>query len=474
MSIMLICTLGSRDLLLSDKMVKPARTEGEKIFRDYENLKSQLTYPIVKKALNHIFERHERIDRLVFVATNQDPAVTSQKYLEHDTVEFARIISSLIKDQYGHNIKEIKTCNISKDPAYLDSMFKFFEENFFGSGACNNAFKIDNLDICYVEQTGGIPAANMALLYQSINRFKDKCKILYVTETSNVAFSLEISNIILDEKRKSLLPHLAKNYDYASLSAHLDEKKEDEKFLLRLCQYARHMLYFDVDKARIIANDAMGEFCEKRHIFEELISGLQGLENKNHESLILELFYNMQIKYHRQEFVDFLGRIYRFEEAVLRYLVEREFNISTELDRKTNTYPELSACIENTAGLKVFIKTQKTPDGGKIDPEIVALPLLNAMLNFAVVERNEKHLQIVHNIFNSNKKFALLIKIRNKSIIGHGFEGVSEKIRQKYEGDILEDLKSVVKAVLEKSDAEIQESPFEKINSILIEKISRL
>jgi len=65
--------------------------------------------------------------------------------------------------------------------------------------------------------------------------------------------------------------------------------------------------------------------------------------------------------------------------------------------------------------------------------------------------------------------------MRAQSNIGHGFSGVSEEIiTENYSGDMLEDMETVVKIILEKSGLEIEPKPFERINAVLLERMKRL
>lgn len=471
MSVMLICTLGNRDLQLSGKVIEATREKGLEIFENFDKYYPDLSYPLISPMLRYVFEEEKRagIERLVLVATDQsDP-----KFRHKDTIEFARVLDRIIKKKYGAKVGQIIILKIPENPIYLDAMY-----DFFGTALKNNkAFKSDNvfnmeeLEVCYVEQTGGIPAANMALLYQCIVRFREKCCPVSISEKYGPV-RLDFVSKMMGDWKKNVLFALTEKYDYASMSIHLDEKKDYEKFILRLSRYAQHRLYFDTLTARSVARQAMGEFSNERNIFGDLISELEKIESGDYLSLILELFHNMRIKYLRQEFVDFLGRLYRFQEAVPRYLIEREFGVSTDTDTKTNKQVEVDRLIESDKELKDFVGAQKMQWGGNIDPFRTGTPRLIALVDFLIQKRGMNKFHPVSEFF---KKTENLMKIRNKSIIGHGFEGVSEEIiKDNYGGDVLEDLKAVVCLVLEKPDLTLADEPFERINRELTERIRRL
>ncbi len=470
MSVMLICTLGNRDLQLSGKVIEATREKGLEIFENFDKYYPDLTYPLIRPVFRYIFEeeRQEKIGRLILVATDQsDPA-----FRQKDTIEFARVLQRIIPKEYGAKVGQIKILKIPENPTYLDAMYDFFGTTLKDNKAfkSDNVFNMEELEVCYVEQTGGIPAANMALLYQCITRFREKCCPVNISEKYG-AVPLNFVGKVMSDRKKSILLALTDKYDYASMSIHLDEKKENERFILKLSRYAQHRLYFDMLTARTVARQAMGEFSGEKNIFGSLISELEKIESGDYLSLILELFHNMRIKYLRQEFVDFLGRIYRFEEGVLRYIIETELGVTTKKEKSSESLT-LARYIEENSELSDFIRSQKTPDGEAVDASKHGLPRFNACLNYLIVEKGKDEYKAVYEIF---RKFIQLINIRNKSIIGHGFEGVSEEIiKENYGGDVLEDLKSVVSLILKKSGQESEIDPFEKINRILIERIRQL
>ncbi|RLB99772.1 MAG: hypothetical protein DRI57_33150, partial [Deltaproteobacteria bacterium] len=72
-------------------------------------------------------------------------------------------------------------------------------------------------------------------------------------------------------------------------------------------------------------------------------------------------------------------------------------------------------------------------------------------------------------------KTGKLMDIRNKSIIGHGFQGVSEEIiRNNYDGNILEDLSAATAAIFGSTELSFEDDPFEQMNQVLTQQIQRL
>ena len=98
--------------------------------------------------------------------------------------------------------------------------------------------------------------------------------------------------------------------------------------------------------------------------------------------------------------------------------------------------------------------------------------MLSSCLKYFATKNSDKLYQQLHNIL---QKLDILIGLRNKSIIGHGFEGVSKEIiKKKYKGEVIEDLNRLIEIVFKISDIEVSENPFHKINDILIARINDL
>lgn len=469
MSIMLICTLGVRDLLLDDEQIRPPREKGKKILDDFINYYPRLSFPIIKPVLEYIFndKKHDQINRLFLIATDQSESNTKPEHRANDTIEFARIMQMVIGKQYGQKIAQIKLLKIHENPNFIDDMYIFF-----GQALTRKDFNMENLEACYVEQAGGIPSANMALLFQCINIFEEKCMPVYVSEKTKTAIPIKFTDAILNEKRQALLSELAGKFDYALLCDHLDDAKEKEEFISILSQYAKHRLYFNTSTAQSIARRGAGEFLShNRSIFENFLIDLEKIEQKDYISLISELYYNMTVKYYRKEFVGFLGRIYRFKEAVLRYLFEFNTGVSTDIDNKTGKQSDFFNFIEKNAELQQFIDSEKKDQRFQSNKYSFGLPLLMACLKYFMIKTSNTSYQEIYELL---QKFEVLIALRNRSIVGHGFEGISEEIiESKYDGDILDDLNKTIKIIFHLSNIEIPENPFKKISSILIEKINK-
>jgi len=122
--------------------------------------------------------------------------------------------------------------------------------------------------------------------------------------------------------------------------------------------------------------------------------------------------------------------------------------------------------VQNYPALKAFLEQQKAPNGQPLDYSTVDVPVLMACLRF--LTQSMLSYADVHDILQG---FEPLINLRNRSIIGHGFEGVSKDIVGKvYEGDLLEDLRTLLVRI----GLNVSEGPFVQLRRELRRRVEKL
>lgn len=463
MAIMFLSTIGGRDLLLEGKEIKPPRIEGERILNEFQTLAPKLSLPMLEVAIDFILRREQAIDRMVLIATDQ-PETELPKHRDNDTLFFAEVIKRLLHKK----VRDIRIVLIKQNPSNVDDMFDFFKQTL----GRNKAFRMENMRKCYTLTTGGVPGANTALLMQAIENYRENCYPLYVSEKTGHVVPLQIGNQMLTGFRNEVISKALDRYDYSAVAALLAHQTDHrERFCWRLAEYAKHRLYFDFDTALSITENTIGEAsAPERSFCEDLQLDLDGLRNKERPALVRELFFNLRIKFVREEFVDFLGRVFRFQEDVLRYIVEKEFGFSTEMDKKRG-YAEFVNGVKKNAALTKYLEESRF-SGKPLKYDEPTIPCLTQMLKFLVEmndngngedlitdkSRVENYRQVIEIFDRVNE----LSGLRNKSIIAHGYDGVSRTILQeKYgEGDIITDLRRVAELI----GVDLKEDPFERIN----------
>lgn len=455
-TVLLLANIGSRDLQLDGKMIKPARTRGEEIKGDLDKYKERLSTPILSPIIELIKgqSKNASLD-VIFFCTNQE----DEGHKENDTIFFGECLKQMW--QGSRPITKIRVKEIRKSPNLYDEMFEFYETQL------KRKESFDEYDRIYVGVTGGIPACNMALCLHSIKFFKERCVPVYTIEGRNKAISLQIGRQLLDDLKKNLMEEQIKNYEFRVASELLlDLGLKSFATLLKVCLYR---LNFDFKRANELVEELINqEMGETRALCLEITTEIEELKMHKLEALISELYYNLQIKYKKGEYVDFLGRIFRFEEAVLRFVIEKEEpNITTDIDPDGYNFKNYQESLKKVEELIPYLETYEF-EGGKLGYDKPNIPALLAILEFMIKEKDRGYLS---KPCEGLKTLYKLTPLRNKSILGHGFNGVSlediKKVIPDFSLDYVEDILSV-------SGFSLTEDPFDKVNNFILQSMTLL
>ncbi|MEZ4642609.1 MAG: hypothetical protein R3E31_07710 [Chloroflexota bacterium] len=115
MSTLVICNVGTRDVVLAGKEnEKPppkARIQGEVLLTQLaaaapEITPDTLTFPILKPALDAILAEDvsRRIDHLILIGTNQDENDNVTRAPANDTLFYAQLAQQVLAPRYGEQI----------------------------------------------------------------------------------------------------------------------------------------------------------------------------------------------------------------------------------------------------------------------------------------------------------------------------------------------------------------------------------
>ncbi len=435
----LIANVGNSDLGLDEskpfsKIFENIYEESKKIYESgkFSNYKPIILEPVIRK----ITESCE-LEKIHLYATRQS------KPHPKDTFYIAEILREIFVERFGFERDAICIDIVGQNPSDFDAMLRFYEESLE---------HIENPGLVYVSVTGGTPAQNLALLINSLLKFGSSVQAIYKPENKGaeeLSIGKEIRNIILKKQLEALLDKKL----YTAAADLAERFSLSEVYEIKLWRAMHHRMLFDFNTAVKILEEIKDAFTgSDRRKIENKIKDLKLLEADKqdemneayfmrHKLLIKELYENMKIKWEREEYADFLGRLYRFEEAVLRFIFEKTFKVSTE---KRNGFEEFKKFIEEYDELRSFLVDER-----KIRRYDEAnLRVLMAIMDFICKEKYEGY-EHVEEVRRFLRKIDNVIKLRHKCIIGHGFRGVSKKdIDNAYEGDIIGDLEKIVKIIL--------------------------
>jgi len=421
MKILYFSNVGNSDLGLREND-KPLPLKKEEIYektkemfinKDFslEGHKPLLIEDQIEKIFENFFDRVEEFKVILF-ATEQNPINTQ------DTKYVAEIIKELLKEKFGDFIS-VEIYTINTNPSDYDKMNDFFIDHL-------NNKKFDKYNKIFINITGGTPACISNLLMISTARWGNKISVLYKPrdkESQKLDISKKVYNIY-QEKQYEIL----KERGFYALAA---EKIKEingniENSLYFYLMGLHHFYLFNFDYAKEFFEKAKENIdLDKEKIIEineklRLINKIEKEQDK--VAKILILIDNTLHKYNNEEYVDFIGRVFRLKEALLRFIFEDYTGVST--DKTKEGFVEFEKFLEEREDIVRYLKEKTKWDGTK-KPTVWVLHNIIKYL-FKNGKMDKKRYGLLFGFLESIEK-AKLEEIRNKSIIAHGFRGVKKE-----------------------------------------------
>lgn len=448
---LVLANLGSRDVTYKGESIQPAREGGAELLRDYDSVASDIELPILTPALEYIgslsYRYPEVTDRDaeapmvgLFYTDQQDP-----RHSPGDTVEVARIVRKKLPQDFpnrseNHGIrlmgkKLVPTYRFEGDnPARYDHAYGFYERFF----AISLHLREPQKWLCFVLASGGTPAMNAMLLLHSINHFGANCVQVYVSPEGE-AVSMRVGEKVARDDSRRRANEALKTLQFKA-AATVAENALGGGWRVEACRYADYRLAFDFRRARERVQEALRGVDEgARGALERHAEAIERLEQgaatrRNRALLIAELFYNLEIKQETGEFVDALGRAFRLQEALLTWVVED----NTGLRADKSLIPDQEEALNEVPGLLDHLVGYKTPEEGtqlqlKQKMNRVALMAVAEYLAAPDVGLAEERRRRIAELVEASRRIDGLASLRNKTIIAHGFRGVSQEELEKSE-----------------------------------------
>ena len=428
---LVLCNVGVRDVSVErlPDGVSGARSIGEALLADLEWAKQRATAPIIVPVLQHL--RHRlRLEypmHVVLFATDQRREV-GEKYWGNDTIRFAELLQKLLPEWLGFGV-EVEVQRIPPDcnPSLLDDAYEAYGD------LVGHYRHWDGQVFCVL--SGGIPACNAAMLLQALRHFGERCQAIYkLPEKEPVMLGIG------EKVRQNVLEGLALEQlgrlDFSGALCSLQGLNlgRSGRAAEALVEYAARRLNFDFDGAlRCLDTVERQGYGPVREYAIAARKELEGLLGGDLRALLQELFLNARIAWEQGRYVDFLGRLFRFEEALLRFMVEDILGLPT--GGSAEELGRWRAGILADDGLRRYLCQVRIGDEA-LDPSSPSRPVLRAVLEYALKsgaarpdgrpylpeKRREQYLQVLR----LADKWQPLAQLRNRSIIAHGFAGVSE------------------------------------------------
>lgn len=474
--VMLIAPVGTREVTLTDLGLLPdealrqawnhadveqrlgARQKAEILLADLDRYAPALRLDILGKAVRHVFALHNRLDRLVLVASNQ-PEDTYERYRKNDTIGLALLVKELLLcDKTLRRVAErIKIMTLGGNPANYKVMRDFYRQ---GIPLWTSQLAPDGL--CYMEVTGGTPQMSAMLLLEGMRHLRTRAVPLYVMAEYDMPLTLDIGREILVDTLRLTLERDLSVYAYDAARQSVTAKEGILRPSLRyydalraVLDAARHRLNFDfaaAQKALFGADRGLPQSLRNRVL--ELTTEL-GPQGRSSEWLIAEVYHSAVIRRRTEAYDSFVGRVFRFQEAMLRRLCEQW---GTQFGGKNDA-------LFNAEWLANRPDVAQAMAQAQIDPNRpVTRRTLQVVANkLAQTDANQEGL----NWLNRLSKFEGVASLRNQLVITHGFAGVSAEILARlYSGgdeQIEADMAGLLTDVL---DIDVSTNPYDAINDL--------
>ncbi len=331
--------VGTCELLIDGE--EPPRTHirvsGEELLSSCDAMAPRITYPRVEASLDYIARQAgDGIGRLVLIGTDQ--ADDSSPSRAGDTVYYTQILAKLIPERYGDRIQETCYKLIGTDPP-LDP--HVYDETFDIYGQILRAHDCAEASACYLLPLGGFAACRTSLLLQGIRVFGDRARVLYHRKEDGETWPLQVGQQFLQMMHESTAIDMLDRFDFPAALRLVQDTSQADPLALALLRYGSARLRFELDQANASLEEAIAlSQGEIRRQLQEIRHDFLRLPDGDEQARIGELYHNARIAWDKGRYVSFLGRLIRFQGAVMIYLVNRVYD--TDIDRLKDTFSSLA------------------------------------------------------------------------------------------------------------------------------------
>jgi hypothetical protein len=176
-------------------------------------------------------------------------------------------------------------------------------------------------------------------------------------------------------------------------------------------------------------------------------------DSRTKEWLIAEVFHSATVRLSTEAYASFVGRVFRFQEAMLRYLCE---TWGAEFGGKNDAFIEPNWLAEHPGVQAALEKAQV-----RADREVSRMTLQVLSLQLARERKDKRGQGWVKKL----ARFEQVASLRNQLAITHGFSGVSlQKLDELYAGgapEIVADMENLLSQVLHMENLS---NPYDQIN----------
>ena len=365
------------------------------------------------------------LSRAVLFGTRQQ----SKEFARGDTGASAEVLAKWLGERYPALFSgPVEVCLVREPPHDLNAMlFGEYPRHFSGIQG----------DAAHVVCTGGTPACNMALMLVAVERFgAPRTSIYHMAEGNALPTVVRMGDYLEARRRRAALERLLARRDFDAVAT-------DDRFGAQarcLAAAAASRMNFDFQGCHeTLANAA---FAPDLPGVRELQEEARRLCAGKGDAALRDLYWNTVTKWRRNECADFLGRVWRLQESALRCTIAAHTGLTRDEGRFRDEFGAWINKAENeqaAAAVRGKLDRKRAANTGNT-PLPDTVPVMSALLDHWS-ERWEKDSGRTVTGFDSLEDFKALLSVlvvlrrlaelRNRSVIAHGFEGLSK-------GDLLE------------------------------------
>lgn len=329
----------------------------------------------------------------------------------------------------------------------------------------------------YISLTGGPPALYIGILLGFIERWGERVIPAYVPRGSSVAFPLNVSFALEMEKFKRTLRALVVAKSYKSAERFLKEcqalagNHRRIEVIRKLINAGYAWINFDFKQSASLLNGVYTEIeLENRPLVQALIEVVGRLrdEKESHErtrGLLRALTEMVIVNLEKGQYPYALGNMFRLHEGLMMYVLGNEYGVQFEDQGKRIKKDWISAQKE----LANFLDNYKV-NGEQLlwRNREVNRRTLEAMMDFYAEKGGVKD-----SVVSFLKALKELAELRNKTIIAHGYQGISREMLEERLGkgidEFIEELKELAEDVGERPPDFL-----DKLNDLICKEMEHL
>ena len=492
MAVILIATLGNRDVQLTDRSGLPealrtvrtsARIEGEEILTHLDRYRDVLSFPMIAPVVRWLLDDQgvDKDDLYVHLfATDQPAAFTPEVERQKDTITYAEIIKRCLTEgmpglnhpqQQRLAKRRVAIHAITSNPAHYRTMLDVFTAEFTGLTRY-----IKDEDRVYLEVTGGTPAMTSMMIVAGADIFGRQARCLYKRREEDHPYVVGVLQRFFERRVRTTLREQLALYGYASALATFEADRDliskhiDRQALIAgLLTYVERRLAFDFERAReaLVELDQFAPPELQPHfsyLYRELAEPDQAV-------LQAELIHSARVKFRLGHYADFTQRLFRFQEAAFRYLA---LEMGMEY-RDSQGKRVMTAWAHGVPGLLEYLSDYTAPDGshyGPDNPLILCGRTLNrvnlgAVVNFFV--DTDPAWADSRSVMERLYRLSSVNDLRNHGLAGHGFTGIGKPDLEEAFGEPAENIMPLLEQVYgEMFGKPVGESPYDAVNALIL------